>query len=402
MPLGWIDFSKTERSKILSVLDMLTEQATLDELGIAPVRDGFSNLFFPGTSTIQTRAKYFFAVPYALKDLEKDKETNPAKLMISLDALERKCGEKFLENNKDESGVIGKRSLAGGNWVKRTPADIYWAGLRQYGIFQGGNISISEYARAMCTLKNKKTTLKSLGNRKDDADENECDDTGAGDIHSFQFWNMPLYQREWFDSLSMNLSKAEGSFLKEQIIKSCPNSMLAFILKNDIREVIAINSFQELSILIEKFPTDMQDDYRMAFDFSNFVYVTRVLYNIIVSDRKNKIANEIFEDLTPRLKEIAALDLDSILKRLKIFENASLRKYLIQAQFSMNAGDVEGLMECIKKRESSLKGPNRAKTQHPGEFDSNSWFGGDVLDYRFSSARTILNDIFESEVETNA
>lgn len=47
MELGWIDFSKTERSKILSVLDLLSESGTLDELGIAPVRDGFSNLFFP-------------------------------------------------------------------------------------------------------------------------------------------------------------------------------------------------------------------------------------------------------------------------------------------------------------------------------------------------------------------
>ena len=60
MPLGWIDFSKSERSKVLSVLDLLSEAGTLDELGIAPIRDGFSNLFFPGTSTIRTRAKYFF------------------------------------------------------------------------------------------------------------------------------------------------------------------------------------------------------------------------------------------------------------------------------------------------------------------------------------------------------
>ena len=77
MELGWIDFSKTERSKILSVLDLLSESGTLDELGIAPVRDGFSNLFFPGTTTIQTRAKYFFIVPYALKQLERSSETNP-------------------------------------------------------------------------------------------------------------------------------------------------------------------------------------------------------------------------------------------------------------------------------------------------------------------------------------
>ena len=65
MQLGWIDFSKSERSKILSVLDLLTEAGTLDELGIAPIRDGFANIFFPGTSTIQTRAKYFFIIPYS-------------------------------------------------------------------------------------------------------------------------------------------------------------------------------------------------------------------------------------------------------------------------------------------------------------------------------------------------
>ena len=59
MQLGWIDFSKSERNKVLNVLDMLSEAGTLDELGIAPIRDGFANRFFPGTSTIQTRAKYF-------------------------------------------------------------------------------------------------------------------------------------------------------------------------------------------------------------------------------------------------------------------------------------------------------------------------------------------------------
>ena len=88
MQLGWIDFSKTERNKILSVLDLLSEPGTLDEVGIAPIRDGFSNLFFPGTSTIQTRAKYFFLVPYALKELELSSETNPNKILRSLNEIE--------------------------------------------------------------------------------------------------------------------------------------------------------------------------------------------------------------------------------------------------------------------------------------------------------------------------
>ena len=110
MQLGWIDFSKSERSKILSVLDLLTGAGTLDELGIAPIRDGFANIFFPGTSTIQTRAKYFFIIPYILKDLERSNVTNPNELRRMLDEIERKCGEHFFALNRQEPGLIGRVS----------------------------------------------------------------------------------------------------------------------------------------------------------------------------------------------------------------------------------------------------------------------------------------------------
>ena len=89
MPLGWIDFSRSDRDKVLNVLELLSEQGTLDELGIAPIRDGFADIFFPGTSTIQTRAKYFFIVPYAMKDVEQSKKTDPKQMLEELDELER-------------------------------------------------------------------------------------------------------------------------------------------------------------------------------------------------------------------------------------------------------------------------------------------------------------------------
>lgn len=38
MQLGWIDFSKNERNKVLNVLDLLLEAGTLDELGISPLK----------------------------------------------------------------------------------------------------------------------------------------------------------------------------------------------------------------------------------------------------------------------------------------------------------------------------------------------------------------------------
>ena len=163
MQLGWIDFSKSERSKILSVLDLLTEAGTLDELGIAPIRDGFANIFFPGTSTIQTRAKYFFIIPYILKDLERSNVTNPNELRRMLDEIERKCGEHFFNLNRQEPGLIGRVSLANKKWVKRAPSEIYWNGMRQYRIFTGNNMTLTEYLRISAGLKKRKADLKKLG-----------------------------------------------------------------------------------------------------------------------------------------------------------------------------------------------------------------------------------------------
>ena len=396
MQLGWIDFSKTERNKILSVLDLLSQDGTLDELGIAPVRDGFSNLFFPGTSTIQTRAKYFFLVPYALKELELSEETNPNKIFRELNEVERQCGEILLEQNRNENGIIGKRSLQNGKWVKRTPADIYWAGLRKYGIFIGGNISLTEYVRAACALKNQKATLTKLGNRNDSAEENETDDKNAGNLFKMQFWKMPLYNDNWYDEIDMRLTKYEGAFLKEQIVLTCPNTILSYILENNMTEILELESFGDLSVIIDKFPKEMQDDYYLSLAFSDFMLVARTLYNIMISDEQNEEANELFELLKEEMTVRANVDIDVIMSKLYIYKT-DLKNFLKQLQTCMLNSDIDGMKKAIKAREVMLKGANRAKTAHPGEFNNDEWYGGRELDYRFYNAKTIIKDIFESE-----
>ena len=400
MQLGWIDFSKTERSKILSVLDLLSQDGTLDELGIAPIRDGFSNLFFPGTSTIQTRAKYFFIVPYALKELELNNETNPNKILKALDEMERHCGEIFLEQKSNEDGVIGKRSLQNGKWVKRSPADIYWAGLRKYGIFTGGNMSLTEYVRAFCVIKNQKTTLRNLGNRNDSAEENETDDKNAGDRFIMQFWKMPLYNEYWLENLSMQLTKSEGEFLKDQIIHNCPNTMISYILKNDMTKILDCQYFSDLGALMSEFPEHIQENYSLALAFSDFMYVIRTLYNIIVSDGYNQFANEEFESLKEEFVDRANIDVDHIMLEAGVVKQ-DLKNFLKQMQVCMQNNDIEGMKKHIKDREILLKGANRAKTAHPGEFDPTVWIGGGELDYRFRNAKTIIRDIFESEGKVN-
>src|SRR5574341_1235575 len=61
---AWVDFAEEDRRKMAEVIDLFREQDTRDELGLGVIRDAFADLLFPGTSTVQTRARYFLFVPW--------------------------------------------------------------------------------------------------------------------------------------------------------------------------------------------------------------------------------------------------------------------------------------------------------------------------------------------------
>lgn len=395
MELGWVDFSKTERNKILNVLDLLGEQGVLDELGIASIRDGFSDLFFPGTTTIQTRAKYFLIVPYIFKDLELNSQKDYHKLKKELDDKEQACAYKFLENNYNEDGVIGKVAISNNKWLVRTPASIYWAGLRKYQIFND-SITIDQYLKTIAYKKMVKENISQLGNRNDNPDEQ--DDKDAGSIQTIRFLNIPTYSRDWFDNLDMNLTKEEAEFLKEQIIDNCRNdgkyTLLAYILKNNIEEVLDIDSFDDLDSIMNKFPNYIRKDYEMAKSFSDFILVLRTLYNVIASDGENEYANDQISKFKPKFNELSNVDFDNIFTKLEI-NDFRLKTFLLETQEAMHNADIDKLKVLIKNREISLKGENRSKTCHPGEF-GDKWLAGGALDYRFGVSKRIIRDIFES------
>lgn len=393
MELGWIDFSKNERNKVLNVLDLLGEQGVLDELGIATIRDGFSDLLFPGTSTIQTRAKYFLIVPYILKDLEMGDEINPKKLIDDLDRMEEDCAKQLYIKHPNELGIIGKNSIMQDSWVKRPPSNVYLAGLRKYGIF-----NFKSFTHYFKFISSKKQARRNIANQGNHADENEGhhDDKNAG-IDSFSnFLNIPIYHKKWEQTLEINLTPEEGQFLKNQIILNCSESMLAFILKKDMYEILEFDSIRDIREIIFKFPSRIQDEYNVAMSFSEFVYTLRVLYNVIVSNGNNIKAVETFKTLENNFEDIADIDFNDIMFRLKI-KNPQLKSFLeLSKQFMLNK-DVEGLSQHLIRREMLLKGKNRARLCHPGEFDYDLWFAGERLNYRFDNLKVILRDIFKSE-----
>ena len=406
MQIGWIDFSKSERDKVASVIEGLRKKGVLDELGIAQIRDGFANLFFPGTTTIQTRAKYFLMVPYIFKSLESNSIKDYDKLKKELEGLEKECAIKLLgedmsdddEEEEDESGVIGKRSIRQGKWVKRPPSSIYWAGLKTYGIIYHPSFSIDEYLNTVSIRKSLKENISKSGNSNDSSDEGR-DDKGYGDIQSFNFWNIETYKKDWKENLKMDLTKEEGEFLKRQIIESCPDSMIAFILKNNRKDIFEYSSFSDLED-IANISENLKCQFHLAKDFSDFNFVLRILFNVVASNGKNEEANDLLKYPQKwceksNLKEIAELDLEAIFTLLEIRDNP-LRSFLLDCQELMKEEKIEELKDRIKKREISLKGENRSKTCNPDE-SAEKWFAGYELDYRFAIAKTIIEDIFKSE-----
>ena len=393
MALGWIDNSKSEKNKVLSVMELLSEKGTLDELGIAPVRDGFSNLFFPGNTTIQTRAKYFLIVPYAFKTLESGNETNPDRMFRQLEEIEKSCCLRFLDNDPTEDGVIGSNTIRHGGWVRRSPSDIYWAGLKRYRIFDGIDLSVSQYVDAISKMKKEKQNTLKLGSRNDNS-EADGDDKNAEVSLKYNFWHIPTYKSDWQDDLKIELTEEEAALLYNSIKETCSGSMLEFILTTGNTDVLLIDSFQDLQNIKSIFPEEMQTDYELAYQFAEFEYVLQIVYNMIASAGNNERANDEWSLVLSELECITDVDIERILFRLKV-NDPRLRGFLLESKKAMKTGDLERLKKLITDREVILKGVNRAKTKNPSSEYADSWFCGGKLGYRFRNIKTIIRDIFE-------
>lgn len=399
MQLGWIDFSKEDRQKALDVISLLSEQGAVDELGIGIVRDAFANYFFPGTSTIQTRAKYFLIVPYILRDVvdgRYGKDVN--RILRAIDTEEKECGIKLLESNPKAEGVIGTRVLPKG-WVARKPSDIYWNGIRTYGIFCDYGLSIPEYVSLAMKLNTQKSSAK-LGNRNDEAEENEKDDSDAGDIMNVNFWNLPIYYDNWRDNLTIELTNEEALYLDKQIQKGAKGSLLEYVLKNRI-DMNKYEDFVSMAAdLSEKVEEKLSYMMKLACEFNNLVYMARVRFNVMLSEEENEVAVSEWDRLKPQVKRRANVDLSAVFNKLEL-HNPGTYLFLSKLQEAFKALDIDAADELIKKRERQLKGINRAKLNRTKEFDHSKWVGGGELDYRFSNARRIINDIYSGEVSSD-
>jgi len=154
--LSWLDLTAADRDKVRRVLDLFSEQGTVDELGIGSLRDTISNALFPGTSVLHTRMRYVMFIPWIYRELESwgtgyDVAHHARELEIQLiDAL---------AESDDTAGVIG---IDAGANLARLASNAYWALLVHWGLFMPARPQ-SWYHRNFDELLSRRANVESEG-----------------------------------------------------------------------------------------------------------------------------------------------------------------------------------------------------------------------------------------------
>lgn len=111
------------------MLDLFSEQCTVDELGVGSLRDKTSNALFRGTSVLRTRMRHVLFIPCIYQGLESwgpghDIGYHAREMEVQL--------IQALAQSDDTVGVIGIDADAS---LSRLTSNAYWPLLVHWGLF---------------------------------------------------------------------------------------------------------------------------------------------------------------------------------------------------------------------------------------------------------------------------
>lgn len=388
--IGWIDFSSEDREKAMSVIDLMKEKGATDELGIGTIRDRLADLLFPGSSTIQTRAKYFFIVPWCMMEAEKNYKSRKG-FIKKLKDLETSVIYKLIEvEDQEEKGIIGRESKEN---LKRKPSSIYWNGIKSYGIMPL-QLSLNQYIDTIEYRNGKGKMLKEEAGLGDDKDHGFLEDNNIR-------WCIIKSNEGWLEELSINLSTEEAIYLRNTIIRSNPKSLYSIILNDYLDIIHNEDNIYDLSFK-DKLPKETYEVFQLALDFGNIIHGAHLRFNIILHNKNLVIETKYDEEWQQWCKEMKNFHWESF-DEVKLFAltNASdgIKTFVetwINIAKNIDNIDLNYADTLIENREYSLKG-GRAKIKNYSKVDIDDWvgIGKYKLNYRWDNVKTILTDINE-------
>ena len=250
----------------MDVIDLFRERDTVDELGIGSIRDTFSDTLFPGTSAIQTRARYFLIIPWVYLRIER------AKVESALAADRARRDELALievfEASDDRVGIIGVRAKKS---LKRLPSMVYWQGLGRLGIrrFAGGR---DQYHRSLDSFY--KRTSGTI--RNDDGEVIEYGKT--------RNWDglLPPPPAGFPRTCSLTLTRREAEYLSDRIRHAAPRSLFSFLVDRPAESADVDFPWEHGDA--GEFPESAARHLLHAQNFSETFHGATLLYNLILSE----------------------------------------------------------------------------------------------------------------------
>lgn len=276
--ISWLDHSEEDQRRVREMLRLFSDKDTVDDLGLGTIRDAISNALFPGTSVIQTRARYFLFIPWIFRRAEK---RHPRQLVAKAADMERAL-IGALKDGGDRRGLIG---VEAGRNVRTLPSAIFWGGLVRYGIFLAPSLTIRQYGRHVARGLTVTDIEDELGDRAPSYWQREIPDPPAG------FFN--------FKSMNFDLTRGESEWLCECIISSDRSaqqqyeSLLAAYVK-DLRRGLPLNVAD--AVWDAPLPTDAvqstADLVHHAERFSCAAHGAALLYNLELAEERSKAGRE--------------------------------------------------------------------------------------------------------------
>ncbi len=250
------------------MLQLFSDKDTVDDLGIGTVRDAISNSLFPGTSVIQTRARYFLFVPWLFRRAE---QGHPQQLVAKATDMERNL-ILALKEGGDLAGLIG---VERGKDVRTLPSAIFWGGLVRYGIFLSPSLTIRQYGRHVARGLAVLDAEDEIGDR----------------LPSFWQREIPDPPPDLFKlkTATFDLTRDEAEWLCERVISSDrpdqPVSLLTAYIR-DLRRGEALVTADAMwdAALPTDTPASIADLVQHGQRFSCAVQGAALLYNLMLAE----------------------------------------------------------------------------------------------------------------------
>jgi hypothetical protein len=206
-------------SGVREIINLFSERESRDELGIGQVRDALSDLLWPGTSTLFTRARYFLFIPWcyrAAAEARKDVERTAA----LADQNERRL-IRALTDAGERDGVIGANV---GVALKNLPSALYWGGLRSHAILADPALSRDDAVAAEIDRVHTRRPV-SLG----------YEDEAAAIWHDGAFHSTLPSVPDGFPAevpAGFAMPISEAAWLRDRMLSSSPDTLLEYALQH--------------------------------------------------------------------------------------------------------------------------------------------------------------------------